>query len=255
MMVEEVRNLLDQYVKWLRDKTTLRQVNDWVEITTPYIDRHNDYLQIYAKRDNNDYILTDDGYIINDLLNSGCALDSPKRQTLLTMTLNGFGVKLDNDSLTIRATPKNFPMKKHNLIQSMMAINDLFYVSRASVLSLFLEDVENWLNLNDIRYSPRVKFTGKSGYDHLFDFLIPKSKAQPERIIQTINKPNRNTAEIVAFSWVDTKDVRPPDSKAFAILNDYDEKITASITDALQNYDVKPVLWSQRERIKEQLAA
>ena len=39
------RGLLNQYWKWLKEKTTLRQINDWYEITTPYLDRHNDYLQ------------------------------------------------------------------------------------------------------------------------------------------------------------------------------------------------------------------
>ena len=34
---------------WLKDKTTLREVDgEWVEITTPYLDRHNDALQIYC---------------------------------------------------------------------------------------------------------------------------------------------------------------------------------------------------------------
>ena len=46
---------------WLRDNTILRQMEDWVEITTPYVDRHNDRLQIYAKRQQEGYVLTDDG--------------------------------------------------------------------------------------------------------------------------------------------------------------------------------------------------
>lgn len=82
-MIDEVKTLLDSYVSWLRDKTTLRQVNDWVEITTPYLDRHNDLLQIYAKRSDSGYILTDDGYVIEDLEQSGCKLETTKRQALL----------------------------------------------------------------------------------------------------------------------------------------------------------------------------
>lgn len=46
-MIDEVRGLLDQYAQWVRDKSILREVNDpYVEITTPYLDRHNDYTQI-----------------------------------------------------------------------------------------------------------------------------------------------------------------------------------------------------------------
>src|SRR5580692_9462459 len=93
MSVAEIEKLLDDYRAWLKDKTTLREVNGtWVEITTPYLDRHNDALQIYARSENDSYVLTDDSYTVRDLEASGCNLDSPKRKDLLKMTLNGFGV-------------------------------------------------------------------------------------------------------------------------------------------------------------------
>ncbi len=79
-MIDEVRNLMDQYVAWLKEKTSLREINGSVEVTTPYLDRHNDYLQFYIKRNKNVFVLTDDGYIISDLKHSGCKLDTDKRQ-------------------------------------------------------------------------------------------------------------------------------------------------------------------------------
>lgn len=254
-MINEVQKLLDQYLAWLKDKTTLRQVKDWIEITTPYLDRHNDYLQIYAKRDNNGFFLTDDGYIIGDLRRSGCELESKKRKDLLTLTLNGFGVKLVGDELIVHASSDNFALRKHNIVQAMLAVNDLFYLAVPMVASLFLEDVTSWLDLHEIRYTPKVKFTGKSGYDHLFDFVIPASKRQPERILQAINRPSRDTAQAVAFSWIDTKEVRPPNSRAYAFLNDSEHAPSVSVLDALRNYDVHPVLWSAREKVKGELAA
>lgn len=254
-MINEIQNLLDQYLAWLRDKTALRQVKDWIEITTPYLDRHNDYLQIYVKRENSGYILTDDGYTIEDLKRSGCELESKKRKDLLTLTLNGFGIKLEGESLIIHASPDNFALRKHNLVQAMLAVNDLFYLAVPMVASLFLEDVTSWLDLHEVRYTPKVKFTGKSGYDHLFDFVIPASKKQPERILQTINRPSRETAQAVTFSWIDTKEVRPANSRAYAFLNDSDHAPSASVLDALRNYDVNPVLWSKREERREELTA
>jgi hypothetical protein len=235
-MIDEIQKLLDQYLAWLKDKTTLRQVKDWIEITTPYLDRHNDYLQIYARRENNGFLLTDDGYVIGDLRRSGCELESKKRKDLLALTLNGFGVKLDGDNLVAQASSDNFALRKHNLVQSMLAVNDLFYLAVPMVASLFLEDVTAWLELVEIRYTPKVKFTGKSGYDHLFDFVIPASKKQPERILQAINRPSRNTAQAVAFSWIDTKKVRPANSRAYAFLNDSEHTLTGSVLEALENY-------------------
>ena len=254
-MIYEIQRLLDDYLVWLKDKTTLRQIDDWVEITTPYLDRHNDLTQIYAKKQDGGFLLTDDGYTINDLAQCGCNLDSRKRQDLLKMTLNGFGVQLRHDALEIHATTENFPLRKHNLVQAILAVNDLFYLAAPMVASLFHEDVVNWLDLHEVRYTPNVKFTGKSGYDHVFDFVIPKSRRQPERILKTINRSNRDTAQVVAFSWIDTKEVRPPDSKAYALLNDSEHGISGAVLDALRNYDVRPISWSEREQVREELAA
>ena len=257
-MVKDIQNLLDRYAAWLKDKTVLRQINNqWVEITTPYLDRHNDYLQIYAKQENGGYILTDDGEIIKDLNLSGCKLDSPKRQDLLRMTLNGFGVRLDNSNsaLVIRASLDDFPLRKHSLIQAMLSVNDLFYLAEPMVASLFLEDVTAWLDSNEIRYTPRVKFTGQSGYDHVFDFVIPKSKKQPERILRAISKPDRTYAQAMIQAWFDTRNIRPADSKAYAFLNDSERPVQPSVKDALQNYDVRPIIWSERENVKLEIAA
>jgi hypothetical protein len=255
-MIEEIQKLIDQYIDWLKDKTKLREISDnWVEITTPHLDRHNDYLQIYAIKANGGYRLSDDGYTMNDLLQSGCKLESPKRQNLLKTTLAGFGVELNQSSLEVRANQENFAIRKHNLVQAILAVNDLFYLAEPMVASLFYEDVVNWLDVNEIRYIPNAKFTGKSGYDHMFDFAIPKSRRKPERFLQTINHPSRNTAEAIAFKWIDTREVRPKGSLAYALLNDQEQQVTTSVMSAIENYEMKPVLWSNKDTVREELAA
>ena len=194
-MTEDIRELLDQYWEWLRDRTTLRQINGWVEITTPYLDRHNDRLQIYAARRGSEYVLADGGYVLDDLEQSGCKIEGGKREALLTITLNGFGVQKAENQLQVNASKSNFALRKHNLVQAMLAVNDLFYLAQPMVVTLFYEEVVNWLDASNVRYTPNVKFTGTSGYDHLFQFVIPKSNAQPERILRTINDPNRDHAQ------------------------------------------------------------
>ena len=107
-------------------------------------------------------------------------------------------------TILVQATPQDFSLRKHNLVQAILAINDLFYLSVPVVASLFLEDVTAWLELHDIRFTPDVKFTGRSGYDHTFDFVVPASRRAPERLIRAVNRPSRDLAESLAFSWVDT---------------------------------------------------
>lgn len=254
-MIQDIQKLVERYSVWLKHRTNLREVGDCVEITTPYLDRHNDYLQIYAKRANGGFVLTDDGYVVDDLELSGCKIDSPKRQAMFNATLNGFGVEAKGNALQVKASSNNFSLRKHNLVQAMLAVNDLFYLASPTVASLFQEDVTAWLDLSAIRYTPSVKFTGKSGYDHRFDFVIPKSEAQPERVIRAINRPGRDTAQAMAFSWIDTREVRSPGARAYAILNDSEKVISENILDAMRSYEVNPVPWSTREETQYELAA
>lgn len=269
-MVDEIQDLMVKYWAWLRDKTALRQVGDVVEITAPYLDRHNDYLQIYVKREDGGFLITDGGHTIADLEMSGCAMDGAKRQGLLRTTLAGFGVQYEDSALQVRATPKTFSLCKHNLMQAMLAVNDLFYTARAVVAGLFNEDVGKWLTQSDIRYVSKTKLSGQSGYDHFFDFVIPSSSAQPEeRLIRAINRPDRNAVQAAVFSWQDTKQgrVNVPTSM-YVFLNDAADpgkaakndphpkrKIAPAALSALKNDGICPVPWSDRDKVREQLAA
>ncbi len=254
-MIAEIQQLTDQYHKWLKRKTALRELGDWVEITSPYLDRHNDYIQIYAKRVNGGFILTDDGYTIDDLELSGCNLKTPKRRNLLNLTLNGFGLRLQDSALQVHATQHNFALKKHNLLQAMLAVNDLFYLSSSSISSLFYEDVLAWLERSNIRYISNVKFSGKSGYDYRYHFVIPKSNTQPERVLLSINNPNRERTHSAVFAWQDTLATRPQNARAYAILNDTKQTVPEPVLTALSNYGMRPVPWSARAEVQAELAA
>lgn len=256
MKKEEIDTLIDNYFKWLKENTSTKLINEtWTEITTPYLDRHNDCLQIYAKKNNNVITLTDDAYIINDLKSSGCAIDSLKRQEILKTTVRGFGVSLDNEQLLVKCSVENFPQKKHDLIQAMIAVNDLFYLSKPQIQNLFFDDVLSWFDSNDIRYVQKAKFTGKSGFDNMFDFSIPKSKKYSERLVQTLTNPSKDNSLNLVFKWLDTKDERPEQSVLFALLNNTDKEITTQVNDAFSNYGIKVIPWTERENYKELLAS
>lgn len=254
-MIFEIHELLEEYWSWLRERTTIRELNDWVEITTPYLDRHNDYLQIYARANDEGIVLTDDSYILEDLEQAGCKFDTPRRRTLLSTTLNGFGVKNNGMALEVKASQANFSIQKHNLLQAMLAVNDLFYLASPRIVSVFLEDVTSWLDKSDIRYTPKVKLTGSSGYDHVFDFVIPKSQHRPERILRSINQPDRQATQAMVFSWIDTREARPTEANAYAVLNDSERPVPQGVSEAMRSYGIYPILWSVRDKAISELAA
>lgn len=76
-----------------------------------------------------------------------------------------------------------------------------------------------------------------------------------ERVLQVINRPSREEAGATAFAWIDTKEVRAPDSRAYALLNDSERAVSPSVMDSLQSYDVRPVPWSRRQTVVEELRA
>lgn len=253
--MSEITELMERYHTWLRDKTVWKTVGGGAIITAPYLDRHNDYLQVYLRKTSDGYLLTDDGETIGGLVEEGCKLDSPKRQQLLRMTLAGYGVTEEMGQLNVRATPDNFALKKHSLVQAMLAVGDMFFLAEPHVSSLFMEDLRTWLEDSEVRYSQGISFIGRSGFARRFDFLIPKSKAAPERVIKAINNPVKSSADSVIMDWLDTREVRGEDLELYAFVNDNERAASSAVLEALSNYAIVPVPWSRRIEVRAALAA
>ncbi len=233
----------------------MEDLGEVCEVTTPFLDRHNDHLQVYATRENGKIILTDDGYILADLEASGVELDTPKRKAVLQNILNGLGVRLVDRRLIVEASSVTVGQRLHSLIQSMLAINDMFVMAQERIASFFWEDVKSFLETHDVRFNPRIKLSGHSGYDHAIDFLIPKSKRAPERIVQAINAPSKNTIGSFLFVLTDTRAARAEESVAYAFLNDSHHTVGGDVLEALAAYQVRAVVWSNRLEFAGDLAA
>ena len=244
---EECEQMVAAYVEWLRKGLSVEQLEGACELTTPFLDRHNDHLQVYAIKRNGKIVLSDDGYILSDLRTSGLDINTPKRRALLESVLNGFGVRVQSTQLLVEASQRSLGQRLHSLVQAMLAINDMFVMAQPRVTGFFWEDVRMFLDQHDIRYSPRVKISGRSGFDHAIDFLIPKSRTQPERFVQAINAPNKNTIGTYLFTLGDTREARGDGAEAYAFLNDRDREVGGDVLEALEAYEVKPALWSRRK--------
>ena len=101
-------------------------------------------------------------------------------------------------------------------------------------------------------------FKGRSGFDRKFDFVVPKSKKAPERIVKTINSLSKNTANLFIMDWIDTKDIRPDISKPVVLVNDSQTEERKDFSDvyaALNNYGIYTYTWSKKEDILTELSA
>src|SRR5208337_3151285 len=65
--------LISDYLRWLREGLRVSEHESSCRIATPFLDRHNDEIEIYVERRDGGFLLTDDGYTIADLRASGMA--------------------------------------------------------------------------------------------------------------------------------------------------------------------------------------
>ena len=260
--MNNIQNKIKEYYKWLENNTFINSTGGWFEIVTPFFDRNNDSIVLYARKNdgisNETYTITDDSYTLSDLDISGCSFKSgSRRYEILQSIVNSYGVELDKEELKIICNEKNFNFKKHSLILCIMAVNDLYYTSSSHIKSLFLDDVREWIFEKEIRAIPKFNLTGKSKYTYNFDYGIPASKNAGERLIKTIADPTRDKIMLLVASWNDVRVTREDKSSLYALIDDSignSEKIFDAIN-ALQEYDIKPVKWSEKNNIVNELTA
>ena len=249
----DIQHYINDYLSWLKSEITSSKIGDYYEITTPFLDAANDYLQFYIKQDGDKIFFTDDGFTINNLEMTGFTMTG-NRKKQLELILNQFDVQLRDKELTLCANSGEFAQKKHAFLQCMMHVSDMYMTSRAKVNSYFMDDIQTFFKANDIFCVENVQFTGKSGFTHYYDFALQRSKNHPERLCLAINNPTKSAMTNALFAWNDTKPKRSSDSQLIVFLND-SNPIGKGIENAFSNYDVNAIRWSQRQKKIELLTA
>jgi hypothetical protein len=210
---------------------------------------------VAEKRSPNLFLLTDDGHIAAELKSSGVDSRGPRREELLGRLLAGHGVALRKSELQIEASVSNIGQRIHSLVQAMISVDDMFMLTQSTVQRIFTNDVSKFFDDHDLRHTPHVKFSGRSSLDHLIDFVIPKSRSAPERVLQVLNIPRRDRVGSLLFAISDTRPSRGSDVAYYALVNDSQRKVQPEILHALAEHSVKARTWSARDELVDQLAA
>ncbi len=256
MQAVEATRFIDAYLRWLRENLRVQEIGGAVAISTPFLDRHNDEIELVLEKQNGSIRLTDDGYTIRDLRGSGVDLLKGARHDQLLKIISGYGVHLEGDELSVKTTLADFAQKKHNLLQAILAVDDLHVTAKEEVLQFFREDVEELLRAQELPLFRDVKLSGKSGLDHHFDVGFPSTGGAPERVLRAINTLRRDTAMSMAFAVEDVRNIRGHDALgAFAMINDAENEPSAEHLEALKSYGVVPILWRDRQRARELIMA
>ncbi len=247
----ELDELIDKYYDFLKGRTSVitNTGTEWAVISTPFIGLFNDALEVYVKKENGRILLSDDGVTVKNLDLSGVTISrSPRRRDFLDKILLNYDIRFDGNELLTEATEKTFAQKKHNLISAISEINDMYLLSQSSVTSIFKEDVNAYLNEQNIIYTPQFISKGSTGLDFTFDFQI--AYQTKEIVIKSFNSVNKANIPNFLFTWEDIKKARQQLTNkkvvSLAFINDGNKKVQEEYLNALQSRNADYILWSQR---------
>jgi len=247
----DIQKMINDYAEWLEKEISTAVFGEYIELTTPYLDRFNDYMQIYVRQNVDGTItMTDDGYIIGNLLSSGMSFKKgSNRQKMLDRIAMNYNVSIVGEEIMTTATANDFPQKKHMMVQAMLAVDDLYIVSPEGVKNLFLEDIETYFYANEIYFSKDFSLLGKTGALYTYDFHLQRTKDKSERFCKGINKLNISKRDLALFNWMDTQEKRGVSSELIVLYND-DNTVSDDVLVGFHNYGIKTVPFSRREEPK-----
>jgi len=244
---KEASDLIDEYTKWIRDNTILRTVSSgWTEINTPFLDRHNDGIQIYVRKIGDKLELTDDGYTLSDLEISGCELRTDRQRSFLNKILNSNDITNREGKLSMTFGSREFPARKLEFITALQQIGDLYITSRNNVYSLFSDEVALWFeskNRYPIRYH---SVSGIDGAKYNIDFIFPKKgRDSLETALQAIGNPDRN---VVSYHTLMKRELTR-DIDIYLILRDEDigDRKFREMQSIAKTGDVELIRWSEKD--------
>ncbi|MFD1470862.1 DUF1828 domain-containing protein [Companilactobacillus mishanensis] len=100
--------------------------SEYTRIDTPFYDRHKNQVILYTKRVGDSYILTDGGYVLDDIESNDFYLKETKNRQLLESQLNiySISVNFENNELYIKSRNlDDLGMKLNLLLQAVLFVN------------------------------------------------------------------------------------------------------------------------------------
>lgn len=243
---DEVVELVSEYHRWLADRTVLREHDGVIEINTPFLDRHRDGIQLFATKEGGSIRLSDDGYTICDLEQTGFDLSTERRKEILNTILRVNGVSLDGDELYVFATSENFSERKSDLLNSMMRISDMYMMIADKRQSTFQSDVRQWLGENHVPGAADMRFIGSSGFSIVADFVITRDITRKPVVLQTVPKPDKQSMAHILFT---KNELVNQTSGVCTMIDDRDasSNMMNNIREFSNNNDITLLTWSNRE--------
>ena len=126
-----MQEIINNYLDWFKSSTIITPIEsadkETVKVSTMFLDSHNDGIEFYIQKIDDNYIaLTDDGWYLQDLESCGVDLNSSR----ITEQINWYRNSLNFDIvkgeiLSVVRLDENIPLKIHAYIQALILITAL----------------------------------------------------------------------------------------------------------------------------------
>ena len=145
MVIENIER--DFHKKVCSELTLTSEGINRFRVFTPFQFDDGDHLAIVLKRENGNWILSDEGHTYMHLTYSMEAEDLQKgtRQKIISKALSSFNVDDCEGELRIVIEDEKYGDALYSFVQALLKITDVTYLSRERVKSTFLEDFRAFL--------------------------------------------------------------------------------------------------------------
>ena len=145
MVIENIEH--DFHNKVCSELSLISEGINRFRVFTPFQFDDGDHLAIVLKRENGNWILSDEGHTYMHLTYNIDAEDLQKgtRQKIISKALSSFNVDDHDGELRLTIENERYGDALYSFIQALLKITDVTYLSRERVKSTFLEDFRAFL--------------------------------------------------------------------------------------------------------------
>lgn len=132
--MENINDFAKNYLNFLKSNLSVKKIETAHEIVLPFEDHIGDSIvcYVYDKKENGMFLVSDDGYIINNLIDTGmniCKESSRRKIIEQICILSGVSLSDDNE-MTVLSSEDNLPSKVHQLAMTMLQIDAMYLMNK-----------------------------------------------------------------------------------------------------------------------------
>ncbi|WP_338217188.1 DUF1828 domain-containing protein [Companilactobacillus muriivasis] len=119
------------YFEWLRENEKYTELSsNSIRIETPFLDNSLDKIILYVKNSGSKIVISDNGWTLDYLDNHDFTFKiGSSKYILLHSILKTFDLGIFDGEIYVECVEDNFPLAKQKILQGLIRINDLTFLS------------------------------------------------------------------------------------------------------------------------------